>query len=66
LVKLLGALFKIPLTHILGGGGMGYFMTAYGFFNPIYAMSIAGFPVAVSRMVSQSTACQSYRGLAAF
>ncbi len=61
LVKLLGALFKIPLTQILGGGGMGYFMTAYGFFNPIYAMSIAGFPVAVSRMVSQSTARQSYR-----
>ena len=46
-VKLIGAFFKIPLTAIIGGDGMGYFMTAYGLFNPIYALSVAGFPVAV-------------------
>lgn len=55
-VKVIGALFKIPLTRILGGGGMGYFMTAYGFFNPIYALSVAGFPVAVSRLTARSVA----------
>ncbi len=42
---------------------MGYFMTAYGFFNPIYALSIAGFPVAVSKMVSQCAARHSYRDI---
>ncbi len=55
-VKVIGALFKLPLTRILGGGGMGYFMTAYGFFNPIYALSVAGFPVAVSKLTAQSAA----------
>lgn len=56
IVKIIGALFKIPLTRVLGGGGMGYFMTAYGFFNPIYALSVAGFPVAVSKLTAQSIA----------
>lgn len=56
LVKIIGAFFKIPLTNIIGGAGMGYFMTAYSFFNPIYALSVAGFPVAVSKLVSQANA----------
>lgn len=52
IVKAIGALFKIPLTSMLGGAGMGYFMTAYGLLGPIYSLSAAGFPVAVSKMVS--------------
>lgn len=55
-VKIIGALYKIPLTNLLGGVGMGYFMSAYGLFNPIYAMSVAGFPIAISKMVSKSLA----------
>ena len=35
--KLLGACFKIPLTNVLGGTGMGYFSTAYGLLLPVYA-----------------------------
>lgn len=55
-VKLIGAIFKIPLGNILGGTGMGYFSTAYNLFTPIYTISIAGFPAAVARMVSASAA----------
>lgn len=55
-VKIIGALYKIPLTNLLGGVGMGYFMSAYGLFNPIYAMSVAGFPIAISKMVSKGLA----------
>ena len=55
-VKVIGALFKIPLANILGGGGMGYFMTAYSLFNPLYALATAGLPVAVSKLVSESVA----------
>lgn len=51
-VKIIGALFKIPLTAMLGGVGMGYFMTAYGLWGPMYSLSAAGFAVAVSKMVS--------------
>ena len=55
-VKLIGALFKIPLTNILGGVGMSYFVTAYELFNPIYALTVTGMGVAVSRLVSEYTA----------
>lgn len=62
-VKLIGALFKIPLTNILGGSGMAYFMTAYDLFSPVYALSIAGLPVAVSRLVSENVAKGRYRDI---
>lgn len=53
IVKLIGALFKIPLTAILGGSGMGYYMTAYGVFNPVYALSVAGFAISVSKLTAK-------------
>lgn len=59
-VKLIGAFFKVPLANILGGGGMGYFMTAYDLFNPVRSLAIAGVPVAVSKMVSESVATGRY------
>ena len=55
-VKLIGALFKIPLTNWIGGEGMGYYMTAYSVFNPVYAVSVAGFPAAIARVSAQRSA----------
>lgn len=51
-VKVIGAVFKIPLTAVISEDGMGYFSTAYSFYNVIFSLATAGFPVAVSRMVS--------------
>ena len=56
LVKVMGALFKIPLMAILGGEGMGYFNSAYNLYSPIYAFATAGLPIAISRMVSGDAA----------
>ena len=56
LVKIVGALFKIPLNSIIGDAGMGYFGTAYTIYNPIFCLATAGFPVAISRMVSERSA----------
>lgn len=53
LVKVIGALFKIPLSAVITEDGMGYFSTAYSFYNVIFSVATAGFPVAVSRMVSE-------------
>ena len=55
-VKVLGALFKIPLANMLGGTGMGYFSAAYGLFMPIYAVSVTGLPAAVAKAVSARAA----------
>ena len=61
LVKLIGALFKIPLTDMLGATGRGYFNSAYEVYTPIFAISMAGLPVAVSRMVAENVALNRHR-----
>ncbi len=60
IVKLIGALYKIPLTDLIGAVGRGYFNSAYEIYTPIYAISMAGLPVAVSRLVSESVALGNY------
>lgn len=54
MVKVLGALYKIPLTNILGPDGMGYFTTAYNIYNVLLTISTAGLPVALSKMVAEA------------
>lgn len=58
IVKLIGALFKIPLSsrYCLGDLGFGYFSSAYDLFTPFYALAMAGLPVAVSKTVSEYSA----------
>ena len=54
LVKVIGALFKIPLQHLLLDEGMGVFNVAYQFYTAMFVISTAGVPVALSKMVSES------------
>lgn len=54
--KILGVLFKIPLYGTLGNVGMGYFNAAYSIFSTFYTISLTGFPIAVSIMISKSRA----------
>ena len=61
IVKLVGACFKLPLANIIGNTGMGYFNTAYNLFNVVYALAVAGFPVAVAKMVSENVALKKYK-----
>ncbi|MEG1777910.1 MAG: oligosaccharide flippase family protein, partial [Angelakisella sp.] len=65
LVKVIGAFFKIPLANILGGVGMSYFVTAYDIFTPIYSLTVTGLGIAVSRMVSEYSACGNRAGVEA-
>lgn len=56
IVKIIGALFKIPLTNMLGGTAMGYFSCAYGIFLPIYAVTGTGLGSAVAKITAESNA----------
>ncbi len=56
IVKVFGAIFKIPLTNIIGVTSMAYFNTAYGFYVVFYMISTAGIPVALSKMISAADA----------
>ena len=56
IVKLIGALYKIPLANILGETGFSYFNTAYNVYNVLLMISTAGLPVALSKTVSEANA----------
>lgn len=61
LAKALGALFKIPLTNMLGGVGMSYFSCAYSLFLPVYALTVTGLSSAVAKLTAQSAALGMYK-----
>lgn len=55
LVKIIGAIFKIPLSRLWEDElGFGYFSSAYALFTPIYTLAMAGLPIAISRFVANS------------
>ncbi|MEE0946462.1 MAG: polysaccharide biosynthesis protein [Acutalibacteraceae bacterium] len=60
-VKIIGAIFKIPLQRLIGDLGFGFFSSAYDLFLPIYALSMAGLPIAVSRMTAACMAEKNFR-----
>ena len=53
-VKVIGAVFRIPLDQLLGKSGMGLFNVAYVLYTTMLVISTAGLPVAVSKLVSES------------
>ena len=53
-IKILGAIYKIPLGNILGDEGYGYFSVAYNIYYVFLNMATAGMPVALSRMISEA------------
>ena len=61
LVKVIGMIFKIPLSSLIGDLGFGYFSSAYDLFNPIYTIAMAGLPIAVSRVVAEHMASGRFR-----
>ena len=60
IVKVIGAIYKIPLKMIIGDQGYGYFTTAYDIYSVLLMISTAGLPVAMSRMISQASALGNY------
>ncbi|MBR6095684.1 MAG: polysaccharide biosynthesis protein [Oscillospiraceae bacterium] len=60
-MKILGAIYKIPLQNILGDVGYGYFFAAYNIYNVLLTISTAGLPVALSRMISEANTLERPR-----
>ncbi len=55
-VKIIGALFKVPLYNLIGEEGSGVFNVAYQIYTFMFIIATAGFPIAVSKMVAESIA----------
>ena len=56
IIKVMGAIYKIPLGNILGDEGFAYFNVAYSIYAVLISLSSAGLPVALSRMIAASAA----------
>ena len=60
IVKVIGAVYKIPLQGILGKIGYSYFSSAYDIYTLLLLISTAGLPVAMSRMISQASSLNDH------
>ena len=52
IVRLIGLLYKIPMTRILGDEGIGYYNTAYEIYNIGLILSSYSLPLAVSKLIA--------------
>ena len=56
ITKLLGVLYKVPLSRILGEVGLGYFNSAYTVYSFFYILCTAGVPKAVAIVICDKKA----------
>jgi stage V sporulation protein B len=61
LTKIFGALYRIPLTWLIGDEGMGLYGMSYPIYTMLLALSTAGIPVAISKLVSEKITQGDYR-----
>ena len=54
IMKILGAIYKIPIGNLLGDDGYGLFISAYNVYSVFLMLATAGLPVALSRMISEA------------
>ena len=59
-VKLIGAVYKLPLANILTDAAYADFDSAYAIYNVFLTISTAGLPVALSKTISESNALGRY------
>ena len=60
IVKIIGAIYKIPLGIIIGDEGFSYFGKAYQIYEVLLMISTTGLPVAMSRMVSEAQTLENH------
>lgn len=56
IVKIIGAIYKIPLYNLLGDEGTAKFSLTYLIYSLLFTISTAGIPVALSRLISSANA----------
>ncbi len=54
IIKVLGAIYKVPLADIMGAEGYAHFNVAYNLYNVLLALSTAGLPIALAKIVSEA------------
>ena len=63
LVRVIGLLYRIPLNRILGDVGLGYYGTAFDFYNILILLSSQSMTLAVSKIISHLLLLHQHCGL---
>ena len=66
IVKIIGAIYKVPLYNLLGEEGTSHFGVINNVYSLILTISTAGIPIALSRLVSESLATDHNRQVKRF
>ncbi len=61
IVRLIGLVYRVPMTNILGQEGIGVYSAAYQIYNIILLLSSYSLPLAVSKLVAAKLAVREYR-----
>lgn len=56
IAKLIGALYRIPLTNLIGGYGMGLYQMVYPFYCLLLTVSATGIPSSIAKMTAEKRA----------
>ena len=61
ITKIIGAVYRIPLTNTVGTEGMGYYNVAFSIYTIALMLTSYSLPLAVSKLVSARVAVGQYR-----
>ena len=61
LCRIIGILYRSPLTSIIGDEGNGYYSTAYNFYTIILLVSSYSIPSAISKVIAGKLALKEYK-----
>ncbi len=61
--KVVGAIFKIPLTNIIGGVGMAYYSSAYSLYTPVFALTASAIPTVIIAEVARNMAVSRIKNI---
>lgn len=59
--RILGAIYRIPLTRIIGDEGMGLYQMAHPVYIFVVVLAVSGIPTALSKLVAETAATGSKR-----
>ena len=61
ITRIIGMLYKIPMTNMIGSEGMAYYGTAYEIYSIVLILSSLSIPLALSKLLSAREQMKEYR-----
>lgn len=63
LSKIIGAVFRIPLTSLIGAEGLGIYQLVFPLYALFLVLASSGIPVSLSKIISRENSKQNYKNI---